>query len=231
MADNCFVHSGDLGDIIYSLPAIRACGGGKLYLSPGPGCRELMTQARADVIAPLLRAQDYITGVEFSAEPKDHALNRFRALLKPGMPLADAHLLAVNKPLSERDRPWLTVSPLRPPYPVLFVRSPRYRNPLFDWQRVYDAYYGQAAFVGLYSEWQMFETEFGPIPYLYTADLMDLARYIAGSELIVCNQSCPASIAHGLHARMLLEVDTTKEDCTYARDGVVLSRCRLYRCR
>jgi hypothetical protein len=32
-----FKHSGDLGDIIFSLPTIRALGGGTLYLDPAGG--------------------------------------------------------------------------------------------------------------------------------------------------------------------------------------------------
>lgn len=37
MAHQRFKHSGDLGDIIFSLPAIRALGGGVLYLDPNGG--------------------------------------------------------------------------------------------------------------------------------------------------------------------------------------------------
>lgn len=32
-----FKHSGDLGDIIFALPAVRALGGGILYLDPDGG--------------------------------------------------------------------------------------------------------------------------------------------------------------------------------------------------
>ena len=34
---NTFKHSGDIGDIIFSLPTIKALGGGKLYLDPEGG--------------------------------------------------------------------------------------------------------------------------------------------------------------------------------------------------
>ena len=35
-----FKHSGDMGDIIFSLPTIRALGGGVLYLDPRGGQKE-----------------------------------------------------------------------------------------------------------------------------------------------------------------------------------------------
>jgi hypothetical protein len=66
MAGNVFFHTGDLGDIIAALPTIRALGGGYLILGNrhGRGGRELMSQARFDIIEPLLSAQSYLTGVE-----------------------------------------------------------------------------------------------------------------------------------------------------------------------
>jgi hypothetical protein len=44
-----FLHGGDLGDVIYALPAIRALGGGCLYLSEANYGREPLTAARRDV--------------------------------------------------------------------------------------------------------------------------------------------------------------------------------------
>jgi glycosyltransferase involved in cell wall biosynthesis len=83
-----FLHSGDLGDIIYSLPFIRARGGGGLVLSPDFGngahsnsvVRERMTRQRAEMLIPLLRDQPYITGCEYADRAPDEAfnLNRFR---------------------------------------------------------------------------------------------------------------------------------------------------------
>jgi hypothetical protein len=66
MAGNVFFHTGDLGDIIAALPAIRALGGGYLILGNrhGRGGRELMSPERFAVIEPLLSAQPYIAGVE-----------------------------------------------------------------------------------------------------------------------------------------------------------------------
>ena len=46
------------GDLIYALPAIRALGGGALYLSEAHPGREPLTAARRDVLLPLLERID-----------------------------------------------------------------------------------------------------------------------------------------------------------------------------
>ena len=53
-----FLHGGDFGDLIYALPAIRALGGGALYLSEAHPGREPLTAARRDVLLPLLERID-----------------------------------------------------------------------------------------------------------------------------------------------------------------------------
>jgi hypothetical protein len=53
-----FLHGGDFGDLIYALPAIRALGGGALYLSEAHPGREPLTAARRDVLLPLLERTD-----------------------------------------------------------------------------------------------------------------------------------------------------------------------------
>ena len=73
MLQPTFKHSGDLGDIIFSLPTIKALGGGILYLDPDAGQSDplvtwgkgiynktKLTQAGIDAITPLLEYQSYI---------------------------------------------------------------------------------------------------------------------------------------------------------------------------
>lgn len=87
-----FYHSGDLGDIIYSLPVIKEMGGGILYLGPDISDisqikdihlpREPINKAKFDFIRPLLMQQPYITDVIFSEKRIGTInLNRFRERL------------------------------------------------------------------------------------------------------------------------------------------------------
>lgn len=51
-----FFHSGDLGDVLYALPVIRAMGGGRLFLHDEPGVETThrMSVDRVKLIGPLL---------------------------------------------------------------------------------------------------------------------------------------------------------------------------------
>jgi C-terminal processing protease CtpA/Prc len=64
---NKFYHSGDLGDLMYSLSTIKALGGGTLVLSQdynGMEIREPMTATKIEQVKKLLQTQDYIVSVE-----------------------------------------------------------------------------------------------------------------------------------------------------------------------
>ena len=80
-----FLHGGDLGDVIYALPAIRALGGGCLYLSEANYGREPLTAARRDVLVPLLEQISYLQKIDVHrGEPVDVDFANFRAFLRPG---------------------------------------------------------------------------------------------------------------------------------------------------
>lgn len=78
---NTFRHSGKLGDIIYSLPSVRALGGGTFYVDPVTqyfGKPPLGMQS-AEMMAELLKTQDYIRHASlFHGEPIRYDLDRFR---------------------------------------------------------------------------------------------------------------------------------------------------------
>ena len=67
---NSFLHSGDLGDIIYSLPSIKKLGGGTLYLNPSANnlqnnypIKTKLTKNSINLLRPLLLEQEYIYDV------------------------------------------------------------------------------------------------------------------------------------------------------------------------
>ena len=73
-----FKHSGDLGDIIFSLPAVRALGGGVLYLDPEgghgsslvntlPAGRTKLNREAILGITPVLLRQGYVKEVRMWA--------------------------------------------------------------------------------------------------------------------------------------------------------------------
>lgn len=201
-----YSHSGDLGDIIYSLAAIKAAGGGNLYLYPAKDTREPMTRARFDVIASLLKSQNYIGEVGYvpNVVKGSFDLGLIRNYLRYGQTILEGFFEMVKLPVT--CDPWLKVKPIEI-MPVIFAKSVRYHNPLFDWPGIVKKYANCAGFIGLKSEYDTFINTYDTnICRIDTQDLFAAASVIAGSKLFIANQSCPAAIGHALGVNMILEV-------------------------
>ncbi len=226
-----FYHSGDLGDIIYALPVIMHKGGGDLVLGPDSRVwqkpREKMTQERMDAIAPLLRAQSYISSVTFSETMPAGAIdmNQARHTIrsdheeKNKASLCESFLKHFGFDKSKTIPKWLTVNPT-PLANVVIARSSRYHNPDFDWSSILKRFRNETVFVGLRSEHQAFEKEFGKIAYHHTESLFELAKIIAGSKLFIGNQSCPYALAEGLKVNAILEDYPAIPNCYFERKNV-----------
>jgi len=215
-----FTHSGDLGDIIYALPAIRASGGGELLLfEMAARTTTPMTPQRSDLIRPLLALQPYLRGCRWvDGVPHDHALNGFRDHARVDRNLADMHLATLDLGSEHRKVRWLEVDePVRTPYRVVIHRSLRYLNPLFPWRRVLKLYANDVVMLGTPEEHRVFTRRYGEVPYLPTANLLEAARLIAGASLFIGNQSSLAAIAEGLKHRMVLEVCPKLPNCIFER--------------
>lgn len=217
-----FGHSGDLGDIIYALPTIRAAGGGTLYVYHSTiWGRHGMDANKAESLRSLLVLQPYINEVIFCANglpdgSREHKLNLFR-LNRKVRNLADMHLASYGFAPSQREKRWITVDRANPASRVVFARSARYHNRRFPWKRVWKKFERVAGFVGTIDEYSDFCDLVGPVLHLPTRNLLEVAQVIAGSQLFVGNQSCPAAIAEGLKHPMILEVCPRCANCSFRR--------------
>lgn len=202
-----FSHSGDLGDIIYSLPTIRASGGGKLVLFDYPGrTAHGMTEEKVNRLRPLLEYQNYIHSVEWSTTKQDSSLNGFRDHIGNQQNLVDAHLATHGYTWEHRTTKWLDVPCHKYGLPVVLARSARYNNPRFPWKRIVEKYKRVAGFVGTRKEHEDFTRLFGDVPFIEANDFLQLAQVIDGSRLFICNQSAPGAVGHGLFHRMIIEL-------------------------
>ncbi len=213
-----FFHSGDLGDIIAALPAIRQLGGGELIIGqrlwrPLVGNRENMRGARYQAIEPLLKSAPYLSRVSYNDHPPkiDHDLSRFRPVISRllaatriekiiGNRIKLKNLVQVHAEYLGLDNldplPWIKVdaeSAARGK--IVVARSARNHHPQFPWPWLVQTRRHQMLFIGLPREHGEFQREFGAVEYFPTPDLLQVARVIAGSELFIGNQGCPAWIA------------------------------------
>lgn len=225
-----FAHSGDLGDIVSSLPAVRQLGGGSYSLCTYPhrsgGPREPMSLKRAMFLLPLLRAQSYITEANFEQVPRevthDFTTLRLKTHKDDGRDtLSDWHAnhLGITEPLDTS--PWLKAEP-DPNYvgKVVVARSLRYNNPEFPWTRIFDKHKGNIAFIGHASECHKLLTRArGRLPIARCEDALHMARIIAASSECYMNQSFPLWVALGLGKKVSVECWRPSPDVRIPRDN------------
>lgn len=223
-----FKHSGDRGDLVYALPTIKHLGGGKLYLNATPrdrviledGSLSLFNEAKIRSIIPLLLDQEYISEVVFwNGERVGFDFDTFRGTRNlTHYNLCDAQLEMFKVAKEVRDKPWLRVKrKTKLDYDIVIARSPRYHNHQINWREMYPFIEGRAVFVGHPSEHAAFQAVCGPLPYMQTNNMLELARIIDAAKIFIGNQSCPYAIAEGLKKTCILEVCPHVPNCLFPR--------------
>tara|TARA_Y100000310_G_scaffold170314_1_gene170462 strand:- start:5030 stop:5767 length:738 start_codon:yes stop_codon:yes gene_type:complete len=236
-----FKHSGDLGDIIFSLPVMIENGGGVLYLDPqggekeslvswGPYNKTKLTKSSIENLKPLLEKQKYIHEVRLW-EPGieiDFNLDKFRKHIKHNN-LTASHFDAfdmLDRLDRWQDKPWLRVTPKELPEgkKIILARSCRYHANFSFWEQLSDDYINSAVFVSLPKEFDYFLYTFpryaGKIERLDTDSISDLAAYIQGCDLFIGNQGFPHAIAEAMKKNMINEAYKTYPSCIYKRANV-----------
>lgn len=214
-----FKHSGDAGDIVYSLAAVRVLGKGDFYLSRAPFTRVPMDHAAFMNIAPLLDAQPYIAITHLHRDQDvDVDLDTFRGVGTARDNICGRHLRACGLPEQLMNEKWLEVRTPNMVSPVVINRTARYRNPSFPWKRIVD-HYGtdRCIFVGTKEEHRSFTADVYKIPIYFTKNLLELAQVIAGAKLFIGNQSCAYAIAEGMKKPVILEGYLRFPNCTFKR--------------
>jgi hypothetical protein len=221
---NIFVHSGDAGDVVYSLAAVKTLGGGMMFITPHNKYPYPLNSRWArmggeadwvDNLAPLVEAQPYILKCRYThGHPASttHDLNRFRIpwrnrSARDNDSILKLHMDAFSLPMPKK--PWLTVPDpiVVPNRPIVVNRTQRYLNHEFNWTRFIEKFHKQMVFVGTEQEHGLLSGMAPQHDFLYyeTKDALELARVIAGAKIFVGNQSLPLAIAHALQKTVLVE--------------------------
>lgn len=216
-----FGHTGDIGDLMVSLPTIQQMGGGSIYFMDKPRCRPFTP--RLPVLKRLLESQDYITAVlPHKGEKLDYDFSDFRCNGMPfGVQLGKLHSDYVGFP-TDFSKPWLSVEPSRQMTGRIIInKTCRYGNHFFPWTELVKMFHAELLFVGLSGEYRDFCEKYGKVPYLPTSDLLHVAESIAGADLFIGNQSSPNAICEGLKHNCVQEVSLTVPDCIYPRENAI----------
>ena len=227
-----FSHSGNLGDIVWSLPTVKYYGPGEFNVILGgvpdairkynngpvfPEYNDRLSQKDYDLIAPLLESQSYITKVSPAKKCNrgDFDLDKFRGTVgqefKTNFIETFAQTFKMPYDVNQSFSPWLEVSPNHKSKIVL-TRTLRYRSnrtsAIPQWIKMIRDYdlRNNGLFVGLPEEYEDFQSLFNiRLPFYKCSDFLDLAQVIAGADLFISNQTFAYSVAVGLGKNTILE--------------------------
>lgn len=233
--------AGDLGDGIFSLPAVKyLCARDNrkavFFIEAANYTRERLTPDNWRGLDRILKCQPYISDVrEFTGGAVDVNLNDFRQImfshLRRGLHkdrhISDWVAMAHNLPVTIKDEPWLTIETVKVA-PVVINRTGPGRHPghvyhgvEFPWGRVLKKYGKDAVFIGTPLEHEVFCAVQGEVPFHPTLSLFEAAQVIAGCELFIGNQSACHAIAQGVGKRIILEVWEAGPNCLATRLNVL----------
>ena len=222
-----FKHSGDIGDVIYSLPVIRHLGGGTLFLnekSLGKKCdgsNSGLTMDLITMLTPLLEAQPYNKKVEIYDKKYNPIINidefRERWSISGSENLCMKILYAFSIPYQEIESPWIDCE-AKQVAEIVFARSNRYRNDNTTYKNILKKN-KSSIFIGLPFEHKDFVQNFGYVPYYPVKNFLEMAEVIKGCNTFVGNQSSPLSLAAAMHKPFIQETDPLHGHCFFNYNG------------
>ncbi|RYE21975.1 MAG: hypothetical protein EOP42_25110, partial [Sphingobacteriaceae bacterium] len=208
------IHSGNAGDIIYSLPTIKKISEItgvpiNLYLRlnqhlPTPIYSTtahalgsvMINQKMADMLFPLFNLQSYVNESCVYNNQKIHIdLDFFRSKT---IPLSNSNIARwysyTTGITPELWKPWLQAEP---DYyyadKIILARSERYRNSTIRYSFLKT--YKNILFIGVKSEYEDMKNAIPNLQWLQVKDFLELTRIIAGCKFFIGNQSFPYAIA------------------------------------
>lgn len=223
-----FKHSGDMGDIVSSLPTVKAicekenakahyildASGGYLddYVKEMCPNGNKFSLEQAQFLAPLLKAQPYIADVEIDTFGNKECwcnLNKFRrefrnreTVKRTNQNLMFLHQAAFNLPIGYTGD-WLDIKVDKEPEGVVCIRSNRYHSDHLVWELfIHKMEMEQTpySFVGTDLEYNAFKDAFREAKpkRVIVKDALELAKVIGESKEIVCNGTLGFWLAVGM---------------------------------
>jgi hypothetical protein len=217
-------HSGNAGDILYSLPAIRqACYNANdkaiLYLhidQPAnymagfvhPLGNVMLNKYMATMLKPLLLATNFIEDVLiYTGQKVDYDLDKFRTI---GLNLGAGNISRwyfqafpeltcdLNRPTIESHTAFLFDC-------IVINRTERYQNGQLDYSILNDYDY-EKHFLGTEHEFYLMSKNIKDLKYLKVYDFLQAAEIINNCKVFIGNQSMNFAIAEQLKSNRILEM-------------------------
>lgn len=215
-------HSGNAGDIIYSLPSVYALAGDKpvslfMHLNQPASLKAvrkthplgnvMLNEKMFEMLQPLFLSQSPIATCEpYRGETLHYDLDVFRRL---PIRFSRGHiarwyflLYALNADLC---RPWIHVAPDSSFSDYIMVaRSGGNHSPGIDYSFLRK--YEKIVFVGVEEEYAAMRLMVPGLEYHRVGNFLELARVIRGAKFFIGNSSFPYSLAEAMKVRRLFEM-------------------------
>ena len=212
-----FLHSGQLGDLVYSLATIKElskthkC---KLFVQVDKSMpptytdtekKYLISSRAGNLILPLLKAQSFLDMVSiYNGEKIDINLDLFRDVpinLSFYSTRWFSHLVGVNINVANT---FLSVEPHSLiKNKIVIHRSPRYRNAYINYKFLNNV--ENLLCIGLRSEFNELKKEITNLQFHDCKDFLEMAQIIAASKFYIGNMSFQYILSEGLKTPRLLE--------------------------
>jgi hypothetical protein len=216
--------SGGLGDIVFSIPAMKKIGVTHVYIKEAyyyPPYGNLYL-----AIKDLLAQQGFIvlpTSGNYPPHKYEPGLqvdyDMDKARLQPNRGrnhIIISYLNTFNLAHDNWSQPWLNIqgdNDIEQPYTLIHL-TPRWRdNSKVNWRKILHEIKGKVHFIGFQHEWIDFCTKYGNVSYLATGNILELAILIRDCEVLYCNQSVALSLAQGMGKKYFLERKPGKTNC------------------
>ena len=212
-----FLHSGQLGDLIYSLANIKELSKShkcKLYiqtnkpmpLSNNDSSKKVFISKRSgNLILPLLRSQDFLDSVNIYKDEKiDINLDLFRDIpinLNFYSTRWFSHLVGININV---ENTFLSAKPHNLiKNKIVIHRSPRYQNAYINYKFLNNT--KNLLCIGLENEFRDLKKEVNNLQFHDCKDFLEMAEIIKASKFYIGNMSFQYIMAEGLKIPRLLE--------------------------
>ena len=213
-----FLHSGHLGDLMYSLPVIKELSKNhncKLYIQSDkpmkvdyqnhPSGKVYLDKRIVKLILPLLRNQDFLSSVNiYENEKIDINLDLFRDIpvnIRFHSIRWYFHITGIHADMKSA---YLSVKPHNSvKNKIVIVRSPRYRNEYINYKFLKET--KNLLCVGLKSEFEDLKKEVHDLEFYDCKDFLEMAEIIKASKFFIGNLCFAYSVAEALKVPRLLE--------------------------
>lgn len=206
-------HSGNCGDILYSLPAMRQAHRNTgedvhVYLVVNqrasyaadidhPMGMVMMTQKAAEMLKPLLLSTDFIREVTITdTKPQcDYDFDKFRTIGHPySGHISRWYFYTYPELTCNLSEPIFIPKDPTKQYDIVINRTNRYHGAGWDYL-VFRQWQHRMTFVGLPEEYQVLKAKLPQMQYAPVEDFLELAQIITASNVFVGNQSMAFAIA------------------------------------